>query len=424
MTKIWVFCTHYYLLLESFSHQFYLMVFHWNLSDNNSPQIPSTLLNILDYYLLLKSFSHQFYLMVFHWSLSDSKSPQVSRTFLSFLSILNDVVVWMVSSCPPTSKSFSPFYNSLVTVPRALIMIGIIVTFIFHSFFNSLVLYSYWRNDKDAIRLLYKNIYLSLYCKGSKRVTQGLCVRGSWRLNTTAIFWPPNLWPATLCLSRSSDAQLEVQRPTLLGDGFLYSILSASSPDLNSSGPKGPFGLMWLSLPHLVYNSIRSSTQLQLPLGLELNSTGPWLPSWLRYIIIQHPHDHPLDLWNRMFNRHQAEITVMQFTGHSLPVHQSISVPWEFFSSSHFDSQFPPTRFPLITAIRMYHRLPVHHLGMAFLAGSKGQNITLARLRYLYFFSLSFSFILWSAGTAKSAIMQVLFFLLISCCSSNSSCSC
>ena len=78
-----------------------------------------------------------------------------------------------------------------------------------------------------------------------------------------------------------------------------------------------------------------------------------------------------------MFNRHQAEITVMQFTGHSLPVHQSMSVPWEFFSSSHFISQFPPTRFPLITAIRMCHLLPVHHLGMAFLAGSKGQNITL-----------------------------------------------
>ena len=38
---------------------------------------------------------------------------------------------------------------------------------------------------------------------------------------------------------------------TLLGDGFLYGILSASSPDLNSSGPKGPFGLIWLSLPHL-----------------------------------------------------------------------------------------------------------------------------------------------------------------------------
>ena len=42
-----------------------------------------------------------------------------------------------------------------------------------------------------------------------------------------------------------------------------------------------------------------------------------------------------------------------------------------FFSSSHFVSQFPPTRFPLITAIRMCHFLPVHHLGMAFLARSK-----------------------------------------------------
>ena len=77
-----------------------------------------------------------------------------------------------------------------------------------------------------------------------------------------------------------------------------------------------------------------------------------------------------------MFDSHQAEITVIQFTGHSLPVRQSMSVPWEFFSPSHFISQFPPTQFPLITAIRICHLLPVHHLGMAFLAGSKGQNIT------------------------------------------------
>ena len=31
-----------------------------------------------------------------------------------------------------------------------------------------------------------------------------------------------------------------------------------------------------------------------------------------------------------MFDRHQAEITVMQFRGHSLPVYQSMSVPWDF----------------------------------------------------------------------------------------------
>ena len=76
--------------------------------------------------------------MVFHWSLSDSKSPQISRTLLSILAVLNNAVVWMVSTHPPTSKSSSPFSNSLVTVPKAPIAIGIIVTSMFHSFFSSL----------------------------------------------------------------------------------------------------------------------------------------------------------------------------------------------------------------------------------------------------------------------------------------------
>ena len=76
--------------------------------------------------------------MVFQWILSDSKSPQVFRAFLSILVVLNNAVVWVASTCPPTSKSSSPFSNPLVTVPDAPITIGIIVTFMFHSFFNSL----------------------------------------------------------------------------------------------------------------------------------------------------------------------------------------------------------------------------------------------------------------------------------------------
>ena len=75
--------------------------------------------------------------MVFYWGLSDSKS-QVSRTLLSILAIFNNAVVWMVSTRPHTSKSSSPFINPLVTEPKAPITIGIIVTFMFHSFFNSL----------------------------------------------------------------------------------------------------------------------------------------------------------------------------------------------------------------------------------------------------------------------------------------------
>ena len=76
--------------------------------------------------------------MVFHWRLSDSKSPQVSWTLLSILAVFDYADVWMVSTRSPTSKSSRPFNNPLVTEPKAPIKIGIIVTFMFHSFFNSL----------------------------------------------------------------------------------------------------------------------------------------------------------------------------------------------------------------------------------------------------------------------------------------------
>ena len=76
--------------------------------------------------------------MVFHWSLSDSKSPQVSKTRLRILAVHSNAVVWIVSTRPATSKSSRLFNNHLVIVPNAPITIGTIVTFMFHSFFDSL----------------------------------------------------------------------------------------------------------------------------------------------------------------------------------------------------------------------------------------------------------------------------------------------
>ena len=76
--------------------------------------------------------------MVFHWGLSDIKSPQVSRIRLRILAVLINDVVWIVSTRPLTSKSSRPFNNPLVIVPKAPITIGTIVTFMFHSFFDSL----------------------------------------------------------------------------------------------------------------------------------------------------------------------------------------------------------------------------------------------------------------------------------------------
>ena len=79
----------------------------------------------------------------------------------------------------------------------------------------------------------------------------------------------------------------------------------------------------WLSLPHLVSKlSDRQKTS--------------WISCALSYIIVQRPL-----LWNGMFVRHRVEITVMQFTGHSLPVHQSVTVPWDFNPIPYFQPSSP-----------------------------------------------------------------------------------
>ena len=103
--------------------------------------------------------------MVFHWSLSDSKSPQVSKTLLSILAVLNNAFIWMFSTRPLTFKSSSPFNNPLVTVPKAPIIIGIIVIIMFHSFFSSLARSRY-------LILLFPFFYLQVFHTSSVFFTE------------------------------------------------------------------------------------------------------------------------------------------------------------------------------------------------------------------------------------------------------------
>ena len=123
-------------------------------------------------------------------------------------------------------------------------------------------------------------MYLSLYCKGSKRVTQGFTVRGSWRPNKDCNILTPLLWPSALCLSHSPDVQPEARGLSfLLSAGFLYYILSPT--DLrNYWGPRGPL-------------------------------------------------------------RPRVGITVMQFTGHSLPVHHSVAAQWDLHLVPYYQLSSP-----------------------------------------------------------------------------------
>ena len=54
-------------------------------------------------------------------------------------------------------------------------------------------------------------------------------------------------------------------------------------------------------------------------------------PNWLNFLCTElYNSSTPTPLEWHVFDRHRAEITAMQFTGHPLPVHQFVTVLWDF----------------------------------------------------------------------------------------------
>ena len=158
-------------------------------------------------------------------------------------------------------------------------------------------------------------------------------------------FDPSLLWPSALCLSCS----LMLNRsPWVHSAGcwlsLLYLLSIFSGPQTPSGFPRAPSAGCGLpyhisSLSDWNSNSTANSTG---PLGVELNWNGNSIQlarrTQLSYIIVR----RPCDLWNRMFNRHQAEITVMQFRGHSLPVHHSVVYHGNFSARPISSANFRP----------------------------------------------------------------------------------
>ena len=229
-----------------------------------------------------------------------------------------------------------------------------------------LLLYCHMLHHNDTIIKTQEDFFLNIctshfICNGSKRVTRGLRVRGSWRPNINCNILTLPLWPSALCLSRS--------------------------PGLLNRRPRGP--LCWVmafftaSYQHLLRTStyqglkalrpgVAFPTTSVLSPSPTLTGTGTvtWLLSWLSYIIVQRPLDRPLDLWNRMLDRHQAE-------NNCHAVHKSLSSGASVyecimgFTLSHFISQIHPRDLFRLLAIGMCHFLTVHHFVRACLLGSK-----------------------------------------------------
>ena len=202
-------------------------------------------------------------------------------------------------------------------------------------------------------------MYLTFCCKGSERVTQGLRVRGSWRLNKDCYILTPTLMAVSVVsFSFSRAAQPEAQGPCSLQDnGFLYRILSPTGLQNSIGGPERPFGLVWLSLPHLVSNSFRSLTV--------------WLPVLTKLYNSSTPTQSP----TQSFEWH---VWSSSSGNNCHAVHRSLSSGASvyectkgFFTLSHFVSQARLRDLFRLQAIGMCHFLPAHHFGMAYLAGPK-----------------------------------------------------
>ena len=245
------------------------------------------------------------------WSLVNAEYHFITITLWSTL-------IRICSTC------YSPIYGSNKTVQSFTLIIIIIISHLKPYSFEFYILIC--RIINDTIIKTQEDFFIKI-CTSHfiVRVRKGLlkvCVwEGAGDRTETAIFWPHSygrqrcVFLVFLMLNR---------RPR----GPLCSVMAFFTASYQpllwtpiQSGAPSPFSLVWLSLPHLVYNSVRSLTETV------------WLLSWLSYIIVQRPLSRLLDLWNSMLDRRQAEITVMQFRG------------------PHFISQFPPTRFPLITAL-------------------------------------------------------------------------
>ena len=189
-------------------------------------------------------------------------------------------------------------------------------------------------------------------------------IKVQWQRQTQEDFFN-NILPLILLqgfekgyLSFASETELETEHKLLYFDPTVTAVSVVSFSFSRAAQPEAQDPLCWVmaffiaSYQHLLWTPTRQGPRPLRP-GVAFPTTSrPFLLqlsatqlAWLSYIIVQRPLDRPLGLWNRMFNRHQAEKNVMQFRGHSLPVRQSMRVSWDFLARPISSVNFRPRDF-------------------------------------------------------------------------------
>ena len=202
----------------------------------------------------------------------------------------------------------------------------------------------------------------------------GFTVRESWRSNRNCnILTPP-------CYDRQRCVFLVLLMPNRSPWGPLCWVLAFFTASYqqplwspNSIGvPEDPLGQVWLSLPQLVYNSVSNCN-----CNWNSNSNSTVLISVLTEL---YNSSSSTQLPTRSLKSH---VWSSSSGNNCQAVHRSLSSDASvyesimgFFSLSHFVSQFPPRRFPFLTAIGMCHFLPVHDLEWHFGSGRRSKYNT------------------------------------------------
>ena len=192
-------------------------------------------------------------------------------------------------------------------------------------------------------------------------------VRGIWRPNINCNILTPTLMVVNVV-------------------SFSFSWCSTRGPGVNSSG-------RWLSLLHLISNFSDPQTPSGFPRApsagcgfsyhISSITPSPAVTATVLTSVLTELYNSSMP--TRSPTRSLKSHVWSSSSGNNChAVHKTLSSGASvyectmgiFFTSSHFISQFLPTRFPLITAIRMCHHFPVHQLGMKFLGRVEGQNTT------------------------------------------------